>query len=79
MPPIPKSMSGILIEENGGPEQLHWKTDLPVPELKDGEVLIRNEFIGVNYIDTLVPPFQHDHHPHPTQPSPQPTHFCPPD
>lgn len=55
MPPIPKSMSGILIEETGGVDQLHWKTDLPVPELKDGEVLVRNEFIGVNYIDTSVP------------------------
>ncbi|KAK4186424.1 hypothetical protein QBC35DRAFT_501330 [Podospora australis] len=52
MAPIPKTMSGVLIEENGGVEVLKWKTDLPVPQLKDGEVLIRNEFIGVNYIDT---------------------------
>ncbi|KAK1836510.1 hypothetical protein QBC39DRAFT_338273 [Podospora conica] len=52
MAPIPKSMSGILIEATGGPDQLHYKTDLPVPSLQDGEVLIRNEFIGVNYIDT---------------------------
>ncbi len=49
---IPKSMSGILIEENGGVEVLKWKTDLPVPELGDGEVLVKNEYIGVNYIDT---------------------------
>lgn len=52
MTPIPKTQSGILIEENGGPEVLKWKTDIPVPELKDGEVLVRNEFVGVNYIDT---------------------------
>jgi len=52
MAPIPKSMSGILIEENGGVEVLKWKTDLPVPQLKDGEILVRNEFAGVNYIDT---------------------------
>jgi len=50
--PIPTHMSGILIEENGGVEVLKWKTDLPVPELKEGEVLVRNEFVGVNYIDT---------------------------
>ncbi|KAK4238670.1 hypothetical protein C8A03DRAFT_14887 [Achaetomium macrosporum] len=52
MPPIPKTMSGILIEETGGVEVLQWKTNLPVPELKEGEILVRNEFIGVNYIDT---------------------------
>jgi NADPH2:quinone reductase len=45
-------MSGILIEETGGPEVLQWKTDLPVPELKEGEVLVRNEFVGVNFIET---------------------------
>ncbi|KAJ9150820.1 NAD(P)-binding protein [Pleurostoma richardsiae] len=49
---IPKTMSGILIEAPGGVEALHWKEDLPVPELKEGEVLIKNEYIGVNYIDT---------------------------
>ena len=52
MAPIPRTMSGILIEEVGGIEALKWKTDLPVPELKEGEVLVKNEFIGVNYIDT---------------------------
>jgi NADPH2:quinone reductase len=45
-------MSGILIEETGGVEALQWKTDLPVPELKEGEILVHNEFVGVNYIDT---------------------------
>ncbi|KAK4125865.1 NAD(P)-binding protein [Parathielavia appendiculata] len=49
---LPKTMSGILIEETGGVEALQWKTDLPVPELKEGEILVRNEFVGVNYIDT---------------------------
>ncbi|KAK4243583.1 hypothetical protein C7999DRAFT_36088 [Corynascus novoguineensis] len=52
MAPVPKTMSGILIEETGGVEVLKWKTDLPVPELKEGEVLVRNEFVGVNFIDT---------------------------
>jgi NADPH:quinone reductase and related Zn-dependent oxidoreductases len=52
MTPIPQTMSGILIEQTGGIEVLRWKTDLPVPQLKEGEVLVRNEFIGVNYIDT---------------------------
>lgn len=52
MAPIPQTMSGILIEEHGGIEVLKWKTDLPLPELKEGEVLVRNDFVGVNYIDT---------------------------
>ena len=45
-------MSGILIEAPGGVEVLQWKTDLPVPELKEGQVLVKNEWVGVNYIDT---------------------------
>jgi len=56
MAPIPKTMAGIVIESTGGPEVLKYKTDLPVPELKEGEVLVRNEYIGVNFIDTFVFP-----------------------
>ncbi|KAK0715144.1 hypothetical protein B0H67DRAFT_644927 [Lasiosphaeris hirsuta] len=52
MAPVPKSMSGILIDAPGGADVLQWKTDLPVPQLQDGEILVRNEFIGINYIDT---------------------------
>ncbi|KAG4415397.1 hypothetical protein IFR04_011446 [Cadophora malorum] len=49
---IPKTMKGVLIEETGGVEVLQYKTDLPVPSPKAGEVLVKNDFIGVNYIDT---------------------------
>ncbi|CAG8961619.1 hypothetical protein HYFRA_00006155 [Hymenoscyphus fraxineus] len=52
MPPLPKVMKGVLIEKTGGVEVLQYKTDLPVPSPKEGEILVRNEFIGVNYIDT---------------------------
>jgi len=31
---------------------MEYKTDLPVPTPKDGEVLIKNDLIGINYIDT---------------------------
>ena len=47
-------MKGVVIEKTGGTEVLLYKEDLPVPELKDGEVLVKNEFIGINYIDTYV-------------------------
>jgi hypothetical protein len=49
---IPKTMSGILIEKTGGVEVLQYKTDLPVPTPKEGQVLVKNDFIGINYIDT---------------------------
>ena len=51
---IPKTMRGILIEKTGGPEVLQYKKDLPVPEPKEGEILVKNDYIGINYIDTYV-------------------------
>jgi NADPH:quinone reductase len=48
---VPKTMKGVIIEKTGGTDVLQYKTDLPVPEPKEGEVLVKNEFIGVNYID----------------------------
>lgn len=31
---------------------LQYKTDLPVPSPKEGELLVKNAFLGINYIDT---------------------------
>lgn len=45
-------MTGVVIDSPGGVEVLKYKTDLPVPEPKEGEVLVKNEFIGINFIDT---------------------------
>jgi hypothetical protein len=55
MASIPRTMKGVLIEKTGGVKVLQWKTDLPVPTPKEGEVLVKNDFIGINYIDTFVP------------------------
>ena len=52
MASIPKTMKGVIIEENGGTDKLQYKTDVPVPEPKDGELLVKNDYIGINYIDT---------------------------
>lgn len=49
---IPQTMKGVLIEKTGGVEVLDYRTDLPVPTPKEGELLAKNEFVGVNYIDT---------------------------
>ncbi|KAG5976513.1 hypothetical protein E4U58_003345 [Claviceps cyperi] len=51
MPPIPRTMKAIQITEIGGPSILQLK-DVPVPEPSASQVLVKNEFSGVNYIDT---------------------------
>ena len=40
----------IRVHEYGGPEQLVWE-DVPLPQPKPGEVLVRHEAVGLNYID----------------------------
>jgi NADPH2:quinone reductase len=50
----PSSLSAIQINRNGGVEVLEYKTDLPIPELKPGQLLIENAYIGINYIDNYV-------------------------
>ena len=47
-------MKGVQATNFGGPEVLQYKTDLPVPTPRGGEILVKNEFIGVNYVDVLV-------------------------
>lgn len=44
-------MKAIVVSQTGGPEQLVYQ-DHPDPSPKSGEVLVRLEAIGVNYIDT---------------------------
>ena len=43
-------MNAIQIDQNGGPEVLQLR-DLPQPEPGAGEVLVRVEAVGVNFID----------------------------
>jgi NADPH2:quinone reductase len=44
-------MKAVVADPVGGPENLKY-VDLPIPEPGDGEVLVKMEAIGVNYIDT---------------------------
>jgi NADPH-dependent curcumin reductase CurA len=53
---LPKTMKGVLVEKTGGVEVLEYKTDLQVPEPKEGQILVKNEYIGINYIDTYGHP-----------------------
>ena len=49
---LPKIMSAIKINENGGPEVLTINT-VPIPKINNHEVLIKNYAIGVNRADCL--------------------------
>ncbi|KAI0974410.1 hypothetical protein F4678DRAFT_374291 [Xylaria arbuscula] len=52
MAPIPSTQKAVLINKTGGTEVLEYITDVPVPTPADGEVLVKNDFLGVNFIDT---------------------------
>lgn len=49
---LPQTMNGIQIPRTGGTEVLSHHTDLPLPQLAENQVLVRNEYAGINYIDT---------------------------
>ncbi|GFP57479.1 probable quinone oxidoreductase [Trichoderma asperellum] len=64
MAPIPATMKAVQISKIGGPEVLEY-ADIPVPALGEGQVLVRNRFAGINYIDTY---FRSGLYPAPTMP-----------
>src|SRR5882724_12824313 len=45
-----RDMYAIQITEHGGPEVMRW-VELPTPQPGKGEVLVRVEAAGVNFID----------------------------
>ncbi|KAJ5250477.1 hypothetical protein N7489_000887 [Penicillium chrysogenum] len=49
---VPATMKAVVVEETGGPEVLKFKASYPVPTPRAGELLVRNNISGVNYIDT---------------------------
>ena len=49
---IPDTMKAIVVKETGGFEALTLETSHPVPKVGDSQVLIKNEFAGLNFIDT---------------------------
>ena len=42
----------VVIRENGPPENLVYETNFPTPKPADGQVLVKNEYTGINFIDT---------------------------
>src|SRR5436189_4762165 len=51
--PVPKTMKAIVAHEYGGPEVLKLK-EIPVPEPKENEILVRVIASGVNPADPLI-------------------------
>jgi NADPH2:quinone reductase len=51
---IPKQMYGIAINKTGGTDVLEYLEDLSVPTPGDGQILVKNDVTGVNYIDTYI-------------------------
>ena len=48
MASVPSTMKGVVINKTGGTEVLEYKTDLPVPKPKDGQILVKNDYAGIN-------------------------------
>ncbi|KAL3495275.1 hypothetical protein BJX62DRAFT_222756 [Aspergillus germanicus] len=49
---IPSTQKAIVVEKAGGPEVLEVRSDHPVPTPKEGQLLVKNQICGINYIDT---------------------------
>ena len=43
--------NAIRVHKQGGPEEMKWE-QVELPNVKEGEVLIKHTAIGLNYIDT---------------------------
>lgn len=50
---LPATAQSVVLKETGGSEQLQIVSG-PVPDVKDGQVLIQNRFAGVNYMDIYL-------------------------
>mmetsp|Transcript_14105 Transcript_14105/g.21303 ORF Transcript_14105/g.21303 Transcript_14105/m.21303 type:complete len:361 (-) Transcript_14105:142-1224(-) len=49
---VPSVMKAAMVRETGTADQLKVETNVAVPEIADGQVLVKNEFAGINFIDT---------------------------
>lgn len=47
----PSTMKAVYVNEQGGVDNLIYN-DVPVPKVDENSVLVKNRFVGVNFIDT---------------------------
>mmetsp|Transcript_20648 Transcript_20648/g.30462 ORF Transcript_20648/g.30462 Transcript_20648/m.30462 type:complete len:369 (-) Transcript_20648:210-1316(-) len=52
MSSLPSTMRAAVVRETGDAHQLKMESDFPTPELKPGQVIVKNKFAGINFIDT---------------------------
>ncbi|EXJ55184.1 NADPH2:quinone reductase [Cladophialophora yegresii CBS 114405] len=52
MSSLPSTMKAVSFSKTGGPDVLEYNESAPLPKVQDGEVLVKNSFAGVNFIDT---------------------------
>uniref|UniRef100_A0A7S3QJL7 Enoyl reductase (ER) domain-containing protein n=1 Tax=Chaetoceros debilis TaxID=122233 RepID=A0A7S3QJL7_9STRA len=49
---VPQMMKAVVVFETGDADQLSVQKDFPVPQLIEGHALVKNDYAGVNFIDT---------------------------
>ncbi|SCU84037.1 LAMI_0C05930g1_1 [Lachancea mirantina] len=52
MSSLPSVQKVVLIRETGGLEVLRFEDNFPVPEISSDEILIKNKYAGINYIES---------------------------
>jgi len=52
MSSVPATMRAAVVRETGDAHALKLETDFPSPELKAGGVIVKNQYAGINFIDT---------------------------
>ncbi|KIW34383.1 uncharacterized protein PV07_01161 [Cladophialophora immunda] len=52
MSSLPSTMKAVSFSKTGGPDVLEYTESQPLPKLEDGQILVKNNFAGVNFIDT---------------------------
>lgn len=54
MSSVPTKQRAVFYETKGGADVIRYAEDRPVPEPKQGEILVKSAYAGVNFIDTCV-------------------------
>lgn len=54
MSSLPSAMRAVILPETGDSSKLQYTESQPLPKLQEGQVLVKNKFSGINYIDTYV-------------------------
>jgi len=52
MSSVPSTMKAAVVREVGDAHALKVETDFPTPSLEAGKVIVKNQYAGINFIDT---------------------------